>query len=319
MRIYYFCFDHDRPTGGVKQIYRHVDILRRHGHEAFVLHDTPGARATWFANQTPIIDRATFVRQHDATFDLVVLPEDLGDRILEFPGHKVIFNQNVFAGFTALHWSTPTYPYLDPDVVATLTVSDHNREYLSFAYPQTKVLRVHCGVDASRFTFRPLAEKKRRVVCADKSPEDVCTLLHILQSRARQGLNRLQDYGWALLRGRSEADVATLFGESLLFIFLSTTEGLALTPLEAMLSGCLVVAHGVGPPTEYLPAGLRLQPHDLLGMALWIEDLADRFPDRLGDLQAVADAGRAAALQYTLEREEESVLSAWARIRELMK
>jgi hypothetical protein len=315
MRIYYFCFDHNRPTGGIKQIYRHVDVLRRHGHEAFVLHDTPGSRATWFDNQTSIVDRETFARLHDPVADFVVLPEDLGTRFFDFRGRKVIFNQNVYYGFAAFGWSLSLrYSYLDPDLIAVLTVSDHNGEYLRFAYPRLPVLRVHYGVDSARFTARALADKKRVIACVNKSPQEICALLHLLQSRARQGLNRLQDYEWVLLQGKSESEVAGLLSECLLLVFLSTTEGLGLTPLEAMLSGCFVAAYGVGPPAEYLLPQYQFGPHDLLGMARWIETLAELSPDQLDEWQALADAGRAAALQYSLEREEASILAAWSRI-----
>ncbi len=318
MRIFYFCFDHNRPTGGIKQIYRHVDVLCRHGYKAFVLHDTPGARATWFANETPVVDRATFTRMHDPAADFVVLPEDLGNRFFEFPGRKVIFNQNVYYGFAIFGWSLPPrYPDLDPNVIAVLAVSDHNAEYLRFAYPRAHILRVRYAVDATRFTARPLADKKKLIVCVNKSHEDLCALLHLLRSRACQGMNRLLDYDWVLLRGKSEAEVASLLNESLLLVFPSTTEGLGLTPLEAMLSGCLVAAYGVGPPMEYLPLPFQFGPHDLLGMARWIEKLAEHFPDRLDPWQALADAGRAVALQYSLEREEESILTAWSQIQAL--
>ncbi|HJT79021.1 MAG TPA: glycosyltransferase [Gemmataceae bacterium] len=318
MRVFYYCFDHNRPTGGIKQIYRHVDILRRHGCEAFVLHDTPGARATWFENQTPVIDRATFAGRHDPAADFVVLPEDLGARILDFPGRKVVFNQNVWYGFAAFGWSLPPrYPYLDPEVVAALAVSDHNREYLRFAYPRLEVLRVWYGVDAARFTPRPLASKDRAIACAPKALPEVYALLHLLQSRARQGLNRLGGYDWVLLQGKSEAEVAALLNRCRLLLFLSTAEGLGLLPLEAMLSGCLVAAYAVGPPREYLPPQFQHEPHDLLGLARWVEALAEPPPSEVAAWQAVADAGRATALRYGLEREEESVLAAWARIREL--
>ncbi len=320
MRIYYYCFDHNRPTGGIKQIYRHVDILRRHGYEAFVLHDTPGARATWFENTTPVVDREAFARQHDPAADFVVVPEDLGAGAFDFPGRKVVFNQNVWYGFAAFGWSLPPrYPYLDPEVVAALAVSEHNLEYLRFAYPRLHVLRVRYGVDSTRFVPRPLAEKKRAIACANKAPQELYALLHLLQSRARQGLNRLRDYDWVLLQGKSEAGVAALLNDCQLLVFLSTAEGLPLTPLEAMLSGCLVAAYGAGPQQEYLPTQFRFGPHDLLGMARWIEALADLSAPQLAEWQAVADAGRTAALSYSLEREEESVLAAWSRIGELAR
>jgi hypothetical protein len=36
--IYYGCPDKDYPVGGIRVIYRHVDLLNRNGFDAFVLH-----------------------------------------------------------------------------------------------------------------------------------------------------------------------------------------------------------------------------------------------------------------------------------------
>lgn len=52
--IFVLCPDDDRPYGGVKQVYRHVDILNKNGFSAFVLHQKKGFRCTWFDNTTRI-------------------------------------------------------------------------------------------------------------------------------------------------------------------------------------------------------------------------------------------------------------------------
>jgi len=54
MTIYYLCPDWNNIQGGIKQIYRHVDILNRHGYSAFVLHRKWGFRCSWFHNKTKI-------------------------------------------------------------------------------------------------------------------------------------------------------------------------------------------------------------------------------------------------------------------------
>lgn len=36
--VFYFCFDHARRLGGIKQIYRHVELLQDSGVPAFVVH-----------------------------------------------------------------------------------------------------------------------------------------------------------------------------------------------------------------------------------------------------------------------------------------
>jgi glycosyltransferase involved in cell wall biosynthesis len=55
MNIYYFAPALDEPCGGIRQIYRHVDILNANGFSAFVLHETKGFRCGWFQNETKII------------------------------------------------------------------------------------------------------------------------------------------------------------------------------------------------------------------------------------------------------------------------
>src|SRR3954471_22628081 len=91
-RIYYFCYDHNRPTGGQKHTYEHVDILQAAGMEAFAVHREPGLRLTWFENDTPVKPLPEVIADFQSVRDYWVLPEDLGPRITAFPGRKVIFN-----------------------------------------------------------------------------------------------------------------------------------------------------------------------------------------------------------------------------------
>jgi glycosyltransferase involved in cell wall biosynthesis len=312
-RLFYFCFSHNRPSGGIKQIYRHVDILNRHGFDAQVLHSDRDFRVTWFENQTRTTDIQRF--QHDVQTDIIVVPEDLGTGMVRIPGRKVIFNQNAYYGFASFGEEAETsYPYLDPEILGVFTVSEHNAEYLRFAYPGANVLRIWYGVDRQRFSRCPLPNKQKQIACIVKNQLELYTLYHILRSRARQGLNALDEYRWVFLGDRTEADVARILHDSLALIFLSTSEGLPLTPLEAMLSGCLVAAYDAGPLPEYLPTACRFRPHDLLGVAGWLEELARSFPAESASWEAVSDTGYDVARQFSLEREEESLLGAWRQL-----
>jgi hypothetical protein len=53
-RIFFVCDDVNNPTGGIKQLYRQVDILNKNGFNAFILHRWFGFRCTWFNNFTKI-------------------------------------------------------------------------------------------------------------------------------------------------------------------------------------------------------------------------------------------------------------------------
>src|SRR5690348_1693819 len=135
MNIYVLCPDHNAPSGGVKQLYRHVDVLNRHGFSATILHKQAGFRCTWFANTTRVETYSRVIRSvMRDPHSYLVFPEIYGPAIAEYaPGvKKVIFNQSgyyTFVGYS-LDPRDLQSPYLDPDIVAALVVSDSTREYL---------------------------------------------------------------------------------------------------------------------------------------------------------------------------------------------
>lgn len=279
--IFYYCYSHDRPTGGQKHTYQHVDILNRNGYKAFAFHTEKGFRLSWFENETKVLDFEGLKEIYDPARDFLVLPEELGSKLLGFPGRKVIFNKCLYHGFQVFGWETPpAYPYQDPKVVAAFAVSEHNREFLQFAYPDLKVLKVDPGVDGNVFSFKPLREKKRMIACVQKAPALLLTLYHALQSRAAAGLNNLKDFEWVFLGERTEQEVAEILRDSLVFVFNSIEEGLGRMPVEAMLSGCLVAGFSSGPMKEYLPPESRFEVGDMTGMAWYVESIAASSAER---------------------------------------
>jgi hypothetical protein len=315
MRIFYFCYSHDRPTGGQKQAYRHVDILNRNGFDAYALHMTPGFRLCWFENTTRTIDQQAFRQLHDPRTDVLVVPEDLGEAILRFPGRKVVFNQNLYFGFLAFGERAPLiYPYLCADVVAALVVSEHNADALRFAAPRLMVHQVRNGVDTRRFARRPLSQKKPRIACIAKAPAQLAVVFHVAQLRARQHLNALESFEWVFIKGKTEQEVADILADSLAFVFLGVEEGLPLMPLEAMACGCVVLAADAGPVREYLDRSCLFPVGDAPQLVGRLEAVAALYPDRLDQLDALVLQGLATVRRYGLEQEERSVLTAWRAI-----
>src|SRR6476469_3158805 len=52
--VYFLTPDFDEPSGGIRVIYRHVDILNAAGIPAAVLHQRKGFRCRWFENDTRV-------------------------------------------------------------------------------------------------------------------------------------------------------------------------------------------------------------------------------------------------------------------------
>lgn len=311
--VYFYESSGATPRGGVKQSYRHVEILCRNGIDAAIVHRQPRYRASWFASTAPVIDLAAFRERFRAGEDIVVTHEGLGPQIFQFPPPRVIFNQNVYYGFSAIDEDSAQSPYDDATVIC---VSDHNAELLRFAYPRARVLRVQIGVDATRFRARSLRAKKLRVVYPASKGESInAALREVVSSRARAGTNGLGELEWVALQGKTEEQVAQLLEESLFFLFASVEEGYALLPIEAMLAGCILLTHGNGPQREYVPAPFLHTPHDVLGMANTIEMILARAPVSLDEWQPICDAAREHVTELcSLAREEASVLDVWRQI-----
>ena len=285
-----------------------------------MVHGRSGFRLAWFENNTRVIGQPVFFKIYREKADYVVLPEDLGVKILSLPGKKIIFNQNIYYGFDALGPNKVNdWPYLDKSVKFIMTVSLQNQRYLQFAFPNARIRRIYYGVDSEKFTYKPINQKKKIItLLAAKAPLDSHFLYQVLSARAGQGLNRLRSYQWCFSGRNSEGQTAKILGETLIFVFPSTCEGFGLMPLEAMLSGAIVVAYKGGAYCEYLSRSnsFLVDSSDKLALIKIAEYIAEKFTSLSGrkELQAISQRGYEAAKRYSLEREEKSVLEFWKEV-----
>jgi glycosyltransferase involved in cell wall biosynthesis len=313
-RIFYRAWSHNRPTGGQKQMYRHVDILNSSGSDAYIFHDRDGFRLSWFDNDTRVVGPTDFKSLYRRGRDILVLSEDIGLPLSRFPGPKVIFVQGIHEGFLALGDAPPErYPYQDAGVLGVITVSEHSRQILTYAFPDIRVLRVVNGIDLNRYQSVALANKSPIIATILKkvSYMEVKPLFHMLNARAQQSGNPLKDFEWTFIKDNTEVEVASLLQRAVLFIFLSGIEGFPLLPLEAMAAGAILAAPDVDPLREYVPEGCRFRPGDLVGLARWVEAIAASRVSSYAGFEELVLQGQTVAKQYDLERERESVLSVW--------
>jgi hypothetical protein len=247
--------------------------------------------------------------------DFIVLPEDLGQHILEFPGRKVIFNKNLYHGFTCYSDQSVTlYPYHSPEVVAVFTVSRHNEDVLRYTYPKLLVKRMYAEIDPAIFRFCPLVDKQPQIVYVHKARESTLAIRHIIESRAQGGLSNGRRFRWYPLEGLSQREVSDLLFNSLLLIFPSVYEGLPRMVLEAMASGCLVAAYGNGPLAEILPTRYSFQHSDLLGITTFIEEVMSSYPNNLDKWSTAVKEGRQTAESFSFERQTTHLVGAWNEI-----
>ncbi len=317
MTIYFDCPDNPTPIGGIKQIYRQVDVLARNGVPAAVVHARRGFRCNWFANDTPVTYAAD-LRPTDA--DFLVLPESRpkGEVSLHirFPGlRQVIFNQNCYLTFKdadVLAGVPGDYrsPYEDPDTVAVLTVSEDSARVLRFVFPSLHVGIVRCGIDSA--VFRYAEHKERMIAFVARKSKILREVLHGLRVRGS-----LAGFAVVPIDGLPQADVADIMRRCLVFLTAVSYEGFGLPPAEAMASGCVVVGFDGWGARQYFTSdtGFPVPNGDVVHYMTTVEDVLRRVDTDRATLDELRRKASSYILsEYSLRSEEGSILAAWRYI-----
>ena len=98
--IYFMCHDHPTPCGGVRVLYRHVEVLNKNGFPASLVHQKSGYKYKWCNISGTKIEYASKIRLKPN--DIVVIPENDWQAIGQFEEgvRKVFFYQNSYFNFT---------------------------------------------------------------------------------------------------------------------------------------------------------------------------------------------------------------------------
>ena len=219
-------------------------------------------KATWFAADVPQRRARLGFRWSgkpgfsdisgifDPSADVVVLPEvwarKYGYQLLRMQVPFAIYVQN---GYFISKGDPAVLDAAYRGARCILTISDDASKCVAMAFPgvESKILRVHCSVDARLFS--PNQAKENIITymprkLADHSSKVIFFLRNHLPSH------------WRIvpIDGLNEAGVADLLQRSKIFMSFSHFEGFGLPPLEAALSGNQVIGYtGQGAKEYWLP------------------------------------------------------------------
>ena len=272
---YYLAPHHNGPSGGVRVIYRHVDMLNDLGFAAVVVHEKAGFRCTWFANDTPVVVAGQVT---PGAHDVLVVPEWYGPTLARVPREPrlVVFNQRAYDTFDSVAYAAtpPGAPYADPRPAALLAVSDDNVDLLRYAFPSITVHLTRNVIDERVFFPAPGTRRRQIAYVPHRRAAEREQLLHILRSRGV-----LRDWELIPISGRTEAQTADIMRKSAVFLSFSEREGFGLPPAEAMACGSYVVGYpGLAGREFFDPACSTPVPDgDLLALARAVEDACTTY------------------------------------------
>ena len=311
MTVYYVAPDTDEPSGGMRVIYRHVDILNRSGIPAAVLHCRRGFRCTWFENNTAVAYAPGL--DLDGGVDVLVLPEIYIDRVAEIaPGiPKIVFNQNAYLTFRMAPWKGPEASRRLADsyraLLGVLVVSEDSSSYLAHAIPGLQPTRVHLGFEAELWHPPDVGPDRILSYMPRRRRDEANQVLHILSDRGALD-------GWSVVAidGMTEGQVAETMRRSALFLSLGKHEGCPVPPLEAMACGCHVIGYDGFGGAEYFvaPFAQSVPDGDVIALSRAVEGFLSSYPSRVEEWVAT---GRAASefvhSEYSAAREDAEVVA----------
>ncbi len=320
--IYVLSPDNNKASGGIKILYRHVDVLNQNGYEASIIHQSKGFRCTWFKNTTRTIDLASVQIKDD---DFLVIPEIYGPNIKNIVAlpqisqktKMVIFNQN--CRYTFLGHDTNTVlskhlhmPYSDIEkFVATMVVSDDSTDYIHAIFPQQKIFRIHNAINTDTFSYH---EATTPQICfmPRKHAEDAIQVLGILNIRGA-----LDGVRVVAIDGMNEKQVAETMKQSMFFLSFGYPEGCPLPPCEAMACGCLVIGYdGFGGREYFKPEfSYPISVGDISGFASCVEE---QIALAKSDIASINNKTKIASDYvrevYSDKQEQADILACWEHL-----
>src|SRR6266850_1774956 len=209
--IYFFCPDLPHVLGGVRQTYRHVDVLNANRFDGWIVHRRKGFKIKWFEHDTRVMYEPVKMKGGD----FAVYSEIAGPKISQRAegNRKVILNQNAyytFMGYPLLDEVKP--PYMHPEVVAAIVVSEDSKQYLEYVFPKLPIYRIKYSIDPKLYY---ITGRKKKQLCfmPRKNLADARQVLNIL--RYRKALE-----GWKVVAidKKSQAEAAAILRDSLIFL-----------------------------------------------------------------------------------------------------
>jgi hypothetical protein len=259
--VYLSPFPKGLVTGGIKVMFRHVEMLQDMGLDACIFspHGYPDwmpSRARLFAGANPALDGG----------NIMVFPEVLAGALGEAartrtPAAKALLCQNQYFIFSE---TIPSHSFAELGFIRLITVSEVAKGFLERVLTPAKFDLVPVWVDER--IFFPRAKSMRIAVFPRKLPKHYALIRQIFVLKYPQ-LSRIP---WDLIDAKPENESAEMLGHAAVFLSLCDRECAPLTPLEAMACGCAVVGfHGYG-GLEYAADsnGLWLRPD-------YLEETAD--------------------------------------------
>ncbi|WP_296314950.1 glycosyltransferase [Winogradskyella sp. UBA3174] len=354
-RLLFVCPDIQQPSGGIKQIYRQVDVLNKNNFEAYILHENSGFKCNWFANTTPVVYNSSLFKalanlklKADLSSkqklkslvkqsikkaknsgvkgevieilesDILVFPEVYGPKLAEVkPGiKKVIYNQGAYQTF---------FGY-DLDLKDTHTPY-HHKDLISVivnsedAKQYMNLAFPKLNIYRVKYGFDSnkfsikTTKKKQISFMPRRLRSDIVQVINILKFKGV-----LDGWNIKLIENMSEQQVADCMKESTIFLSFNINEGFGMPPAEAMACGCIVAGYPGQGGTEIFNTDFSfpVKDRDIKAYVKTLDNLIKAYEENPEPFNIMTKKASEFILsEYSMEEEERTIIEAWSNVLKL--
>ena len=305
----------DKPTGGIKVIYKHAEILSKllpkENHCKVVHFEDLNYRCRWFSHNAEFKKNLSF----DPDKEFAIIPEWMAvyhAKVLQ--NLKVEYGIFVQNGFYL--YKKPKNKFSDLQIFEAynkakfiLSCANESTECIKLTFPELKdkIVRVNISVDNVRFyCSEEIFTNKENLITfmPRKKNRDIEILLFIL--------NRFLPKDWSLqgIDNFTEDEVIKYLKKSKIFLSFSELEGLGLPPIESALCGNHVIGYTGQGGKEFWNSPIfdEVIQGDLRTFSTKVLNKVKEFQENNTTFNKIKPYINKLSNSYSLEREETSLV-----------
>ncbi|MHC4076135.1 MAG: glycosyltransferase [Planctomycetota bacterium] len=310
MRIFYLCPDFAAPSGGVKRLYTHVQILIENGYDAYIMHFQKGFRADWFSNQVPIIYSSDLPSLSPK--DTIVIPEGLFDAMRQLksaPLQKVAIALSSAYIFRSMplgeNWK-------DYGIEWVMTNNKITRDLIQWSMGIKNIYIVASSIDHDMFYYKP--DVKTHQLAYIKRKDTLSPMVEKILKLSDASFGKLD---FIAIGGLNIQDYAQVLIKSKIYLTTAEREGFPCSIIEAMACGCLCIGFdGIGGKDYIVGSGdkqnfVLAENANFIDLSRKLADLVERLQRKDPAIENIRQNAISTAGRFTPELESESVLKFW--------
>lgn len=310
MRIFYLCPDCSFPSGGIKRLYAHVEILREGGFDAYIMHTNKDFKLCWFENDVPIVYDADSHRF--GSDDVIVIPESspaVMKKLLPFSGKRVIISLSFAYIFKSM---PPGENWKNYGINWVMANNENMAEFIRWSMNIENVHVIGSSIDHDLFKYNP--DIKRDRIAYLKRKDMLSTVIEkIVKSRDTSS----RKVNFAAIENLDVEEYAQILRESKIYLTTSVLEGFPRPILEAMACGCLCIGFdSVGGKDFIIDSGgkqnfVLAESMNIVDLSKKLAELIEKVRSNDPCLKTIRQNALSTAAGFTSELEKKSVLKFW--------